>query len=81
MFIQLFAWEDTVQDLFFETVAFQRIALVAKLMATADCSEDEKDVALAWLGEMAQELGRKLDQYEKKHPHSGGGSGGRGGFQ
>ena len=48
MFIQLFAWEDTVQDLFFETVAFQRIALVAKLMATADCSEDEKDVALAW---------------------------------
>lgn len=81
MFIQLFAWEDTVQDLFFETVAFQRIALVAKLMATADCSEDEKDVALAWLGEMTQELGRKLDQYEKKHPHIGGGSGGRGGFQ
>lgn len=81
MFIQLFAWEDTVQDLFFETVAFQRIALVAKLMATADCSEDEKDVALAWLGEMTQELGRKLVQYEKKHPHNGGDSGGRGGFQ
>ncbi|WP_297119761.1 hypothetical protein [uncultured Enterobacter sp.] len=70
-----------MQDLFFETVAFQRIALVAKLMATADCSEDEKDVALAWLGEMTQELGRKLDQYEKKYPHNGGGSGGRGGFQ
>lgn len=81
MFIQLFAWEDTVQDLFFETVAFQRIALVAKLMATADCSEDEKDVALAWLGEMTQELGRKLDQYEKKRPQNGGDSGGRGGFQ
>lgn len=81
MFIQLFAWEDTVQDLFFETVAFQRIALVAKLMTTADCSEDEKDVALAWLGEMTQELGRKLDQYEKKYPQNGGDSGGRGGFQ
>jgi hypothetical protein len=63
-----------VQDLFLETVAFQRIALVAKLMATADCSEDEKDVALAWLGEMTQELGRKLDRYEKKHPHNGGDS-------
>ncbi|HFK7080771.1 TPA: hypothetical protein ACG0NW_002311 [Enterobacter roggenkampii] len=62
-----------MQDLFFETVAFQRIALVAKLMATAECTEDEKDVALAWLGEMTQELGRKLDQYEKKHPHNGGG--------
>ncbi|HAS1795480.1 TPA: hypothetical protein I4G66_15905 [Enterobacter cloacae] len=70
-----------MQDLFFETVAFQRIALVAKLMATADCSEDEKDVALAWLGEMTQELGRKLDQYEKKRPQNGGDSGGRGGFQ
>ena len=81
MFIQLFAWEDTVQDLFFETVAFQRIALVAKLMATADCSEDEKDVALAWLGEMTQELGRKLDQYEKKYPHIGGSSDGGGGLQ
>lgn len=70
-----------MQDLFFETVAFQRIALFAKLMATAECTEDEKDVALAWLGEMTQELGRKLDQYEKKHPHNGGGSGGGCGLQ
>ncbi|EPN6544661.1 hypothetical protein ACT2RV_002679 [Enterobacter ludwigii] len=70
-----------MQDLLFETVAFQRIALVAKLMATAECTEGEKDVALAWLGEMTQELGRKLDQYEKKHPHNGGGSGGGGGLQ
>ncbi|MCR4247451.1 hypothetical protein NKW47_26520, partial [Enterobacter hormaechei] len=73
--------EDTVQDLLFETVAFQRIALFAKLMATAECTEDEKDVALAWLGEMTRELGRKLDQYEKKHPHIGGGSGGGSGLQ
>lgn len=64
-----------MQDLFVETVAFQRIALVAKLMATADCSEDEKDVALAWLGEMTAELGKKLDEYEKKYPQSGGVSG------
>ncbi|EPS6753099.1 TPA: hypothetical protein QCH54_003120 [Enterobacter ludwigii] len=70
-----------MQDLLFETVAFQRIALFAKLMATAECTEDEKDVALAWLGEMTRELGRKLDQYEKKHPHIGGGSGGGGGLQ
>lgn len=70
-----------MQDLLFETVAFQRIALFAKLMATAECTEDEKDVALAWLGEMTRELGRKLDQYETKHPHIGGGSGGGGGLQ
>lgn len=70
-----------MQDLFFETVAFQRIALVAKLMATAECTEAEKDVALAWLGEMTQELGRKLDLYEKKHPQNGGGSGGGSGLQ
>ncbi|MCU4092439.1 hypothetical protein [Enterobacter hormaechei] len=70
-----------MQDLLFETVAFQRIALFAKLMATAECTEDEKDVALAWLGEMTRELGRKLDQYEKKHPHIGGGSGGGSGLQ
>ncbi|WP_395314186.1 hypothetical protein V1582_19120 [Enterobacter hormaechei subsp. xiangfangensis] len=70
-----------MQDLLFETVAFQRIALFAKLMTTAECTEDEKDVALAWLGEMTRELGRKLDQYEKKYPHIGGGSGGGGGLQ
>ncbi|MBA7857454.1 hypothetical protein HV318_21160 [Enterobacter sp. RHBSTW-00901] len=70
-----------MQDLFFETVAFRRIALVAKLMATAECSEDEKDVALAWLGEMTQELGQKLDKHEKKCPLIGGISGSGCGFQ
>lgn len=59
IFMQLFAWEDTVQDLFFETVAFQRIALVAKLVATSECSGDEKDLALAWLSELTTELGKK----------------------
>jgi hypothetical protein len=77
----LFALEDTVQDLFFETITFRRIALVAKLMATAECTEDEKDVALAWLGEMTKELGERLNEYEKKHPLSGGDSDSRGGFQ
>ncbi|KLW25399.1 MULTISPECIES: hypothetical protein [Enterobacter cloacae complex] len=67
-----------MQDLFFETVAFQRIALVAKLMATAECTEDEKDVALAWLGEMTKELGGKLEQYKKNYPHNGGSLGGGG---
>ena len=81
MFIQLFAWEDTVQDLFFETVAFQRIALVAKLMATADCSEEEKDLALAWLSEMTIALGKRLDEHEKKYPRNGGDSRSRCRFQ
>ncbi|EKZ5672527.1 hypothetical protein AADG00_000945 [Klebsiella pneumoniae] len=60
-----------MQDLFFETVAFQRIALVAKLMATADCSEEEKDLALAWLSEMTMALGKRLDEHEKNTPVTG----------
>lgn len=72
MFIQLFAWEDTVQDLFFETIAFQRIALVAKLVATGECSGEEKDLALAWLSELTTELEKKLDGYEKENTKCGG---------
>ena len=61
-----------MQDLFFETVAFQRIALVAKLVSNGVCSGDEKDLALAWLCELTSELGKKLDEYEKESPQCGG---------
>jgi hypothetical protein len=70
-----------VQDLLFETIAVRRIALVAKLVTISDCSDEEKDVALAWLGELTHELGSRLDEYEKENPHNGGALGGGRSFQ
>lgn len=66
-----------MQDLLFEGIALQRIVLFSKLISTADCSNDEKDVALAWLGELIADLQKQLDEYEiKKAPVSGAISGG-----
>lgn len=70
-----------MQDLLFETIALQRIALFSKLVAKGNCSGDEKDVALAWLGELTEDLKRKLDDYEENNPRCGGISRGRCGFQ
>ena len=70
-----------MQDLFFETIALQRIALFTKLVARGNCSLDEKDVALAWLGELTEDLSRRLDENAGKHPRCGGMSGGGCGFQ
>ncbi|AIA41288.1 hypothetical protein RJQ11_07545 [Klebsiella pneumoniae] len=70
-----------MQDLFVETIALQRIALFTKLVARGDCSVDEKDVAIAWLGELTEALSRKLDENEANSPQSGGISRGGCGFQ
>lgn len=61
-----------VQDLFVETIALQRIALFTKLVARGNCSVDEKDVAIAWLGELTEDLSRKLDENEANNPRCGG---------
>jgi hypothetical protein len=70
-----------LQDVFFETIALQRIALFTKLVAKGECSADEKDVALDWLDELATELMERVDEKESKNPHCGGVSCGRCGFQ
>ncbi|EHM47014.1 hypothetical protein HMPREF0880_02758 [Yokenella regensburgei ATCC 43003] len=55
--------------------------MFSKLVAKGDCSGDEKDVALAWLGELTEDLKRKLDDYEENNPRCGGISRGRCSFQ
>ena len=65
-------WEDTVQDLLFETVALQRIILFSKLVSIGDCSEDEKNIAIAWMGELTAELEQRICGLKSKNPHDGG---------
>lgn len=70
-----------MQDLLFETIAAQRIGLLAKLAALSDCSGDEKDVIFSWLMELSADLEKKLGAYEVKNPHCGGVSRSGSGFQ
>lgn len=70
-----------MQDLLFETIAAQRIGLLAKLAALSNCSGDEKDVIFSWLIELSADLEKKLDSYELKNPRSGGVSQCGGSFQ
>lgn len=51
-----------MQDLLIEAIALQRIALFAKLVAKSECSDDEKDVAIAWLDELSSDLSMKLNR-------------------
>ncbi len=64
--------EDAVQDLFFETVALQRIILFSKLVSSSDCTEDEKNIAIAWMGELTAELEHRVCEFKNKNPHDGG---------
>jgi hypothetical protein len=36
-----------VNDLFMESLALQRIELMAQLVASSDCSDDDKEVAIS----------------------------------
>lgn len=70
-----------MQDLFYETIAVQRIGVLAKLAVHSDCSCDEKDMIFSWLIELSADLEKKLLAYEVKTPLAGGQSKCRGGFQ
>lgn len=61
-----------MQDLLFETIALQRIALISRLVANGNCNGREKDLALMWLGELTTDLEEKLSEYEIKAPANGG---------
>jgi hypothetical protein len=52
-----------VNDLFMESLALQRIELMARLVASSDCSDDDKEVAISWLSELTSELVNRLNQY------------------
>jgi hypothetical protein len=57
MHIQYFLRGGVVQDLFYETIAVQRIG-VLKLAVHSDCSCDEKDMIFSWLIELSADLGK-----------------------
>jgi hypothetical protein len=52
-----------VNDLFMESLALQRIELMARLVASSDCSDDDKEVAISWLSELTSDLVSRLNEY------------------
>ncbi|WP_072032332.1 hypothetical protein [Erwinia sp. 9145] len=53
-----------MQDYFMESVKLQRIDLFMKLVASSECSDDEKSVAIQWVSELTDELVAKVKNYE-----------------
>ncbi|MEI9701520.1 hypothetical protein V5036_10560 [Enterobacter cloacae] len=52
-----------MNDLFMESLALQRIELMARLVASSDCSDDDKEVAIPWLSELTSDLVTRLNEY------------------
>ncbi|WP_346014727.1 hypothetical protein [Citrobacter sp. S55_ASV_140] len=52
-----------MNDLFMESLALQRIELIARLVASSDCSDDDKEVAISWLSELTSDLVTRLNEY------------------
>ncbi|EOU9602609.1 hypothetical protein ACOJCO_000240 [Cronobacter dublinensis] len=60
-----------MNDLFIESLALQRIELMARLVASSECSDDDKDVAISLSG-LTSDLVTRLNEYvvgqdESKH--------------
>ncbi|PQK98902.1 hypothetical protein CG435_15255 [Pantoea ananatis] len=53
-----------MHDCFFESMKLQRIDLFLKLVASSDCSEDEKNLAIQWVSELTDELMKKVRSHE-----------------
>lgn len=52
-----------MNDLFMESLALQRIELMARLVASSDCSDDDKEMAISWLSELTSDLVTRLNTY------------------
>jgi len=59
-----------VNDLFMESLALQRIELMARLVASSDCSDDDKEVAISWLSELTSDLVTRLNEYGVRQDES-----------
>jgi hypothetical protein len=68
-----------VTDFFFESLAIQRIELVARLVANGRCSSDDRELALSWISEMTTTLAADVDRQLQKRPQDGGVNSGSGG--
>ncbi|MGG5217026.1 hypothetical protein ACQZ19_13640 [Rahnella variigena] len=53
-----------MQDLFFETIAVQRMALMSRLVSVGACNQEEKAIALEWLAELSAELLESFAKYD-----------------
>ena len=56
--------------LFMESLALQRIELMARLVASSDCSDDDKEVAISWLSELTSDLVTRLNEYGVRQDES-----------
>lgn len=56
-------WKGVVNDLFMESLVLQRIELMTRLVASSDCSDDDKEVAISWLSELTSDLVTRLNEY------------------
>ncbi|MFJ5341782.1 hypothetical protein ACIPSD_22120 [Pectobacterium sp. CHL-2024] len=65
-----------MQDFLFESLALQRIDLVARLVADSECGDADRELAINWIAELTRDLVSQVDEYGKKNPHDGGESGG-----
>ncbi|EOZ7624070.1 hypothetical protein AB5R26_002228 [Enterobacter mori] len=52
-----------MNDLFMELLALQRIELMARLVASSDYSDDDKEVAISWLSELTSDLVTSLNEH------------------
>jgi len=68
-----------VSDFFFESLAIQRIELVARLVSNGRCSSDDRELALSWISEMTTTLAAEVDRQLQKRPQDGGVNSGGGG--
>lgn len=59
-----------MNDLFMESLALQRIELMTRLVASSDCSDDDKEVAISWLSELTSDLVTRLNEYGVRQDES-----------
>ncbi|MCB5303230.1 hypothetical protein [Yersinia bercovieri] len=52
-------------DLFFESLVLDRIDLVARLVTSSNCQEEDRELALFWIAEMTAALIDELNKIEK----------------
>lgn len=63
MYNQFFCAEEMCR-IFFECLKLQRIDFFLKLVASSECSADEKNLAIQWVSELTDELMKKLREHE-----------------
>nr|WP_304187654.1 hypothetical protein [Hafnia alvei] len=55
-----------MSDLLMESLALQRIDLIARMVIANQCNGDDKELAMVWIAEMTTQLIVKLDEYDEQ---------------